>query len=292
MPTPVFVNSASSSTAPGASVGLGGWWREMRQHQFLISQLTRREVVGRYRGSHLGIVWSFVNPLLMLCVFTVVFKYIFGARATGHHEEGWADFTLMLFAALIVFNMFAECLNRAPNLMLLNANYVTKVVFPLEILPLTAVFGSLVHLLIGFVPLVLATLISRGGHLHATVALWPLLLVPITAWALGITWMVSALGAFLRDLNEVMAVLTQILMYASAVFYPLEFALNKIPPALRPVFLLNPLVYFSEQSRNLVVWGEGMNWSGYAVVTATGLVAMVAGYKLFVNVKPAFADVI
>ena len=277
--------------APGAPGGLRAWWKEMRQHQFLISQLTRREVVGRYRGSHLGLVWSFVNPVLMLCVFTVVFKYIFGAKATHHVEEGWADYALMLFSALIVFNMFAECLARAPNLILLNANYVTKVVFPLEILPLTAVLGSVVHLLIGFVPLILATLISRGGHLHATVALWPLLLVPITCWALGITWIVSALGAFLRDLNEVMAVLTQILMYASAVFYPLGFALDRLP-ALRPLLVLNPLAYFSEQSRNLVVWGEPMDWSGYTVATVTGFLAMVGGYKLFVNVKPAFADVI
>ena len=271
--------------APTAKAGL---LATLRHNGFLISQLTRREVIGRYRGSHLGVVWSFVNPLLLLAIYTVVFRYIFDARFTGHPEEGWADFALMLFSALVVFNLFAECLGRAPSLILLNTNYVTKVVFPLELLPLTVVLGSLVHLLVGFVALVLATLITRYGHLHATILLWPLLLVPVTLWALGITWIVSALGAFLRDLSEVMMAVTQILMYASAVFYPLA----KVPANLQNVLRFNPLTFFSEASRNLVVWGEGMNWTGYAVVTLTGLVAAAAGYKLFVNVKPAFADVV
>ena len=270
-----------------ASARTPGFFAGLRQHGFLISQLTRREVVGRYRSSHLGIVWSFVNPLLLLCIYTVVFRYIFDARFTGHPEEGWADFALMLFSALVVFNVFAECLGRAPSLILMNTNYVTKVVFPLELLPLTVVLGSLVHLLIGFVPLVLATLVSRSGHLHATVLLWPLLLVTVTLWALAAAWFVSVLGAFLRDLKEVMAAVIQILMYASAVSYPL----SRVPAGLRNVLQFNPLAFICEQSRNLVVWGEGLDWSGYALVTLAGLVA-AAGHKFFVNVKPAFADVI
>ena len=236
-----------------------------RQHFFLIAQLTRREVVGRYRGSHLGIFWSFVNPVLLLCIYTLVFKYIFHSRFTGHVDESPADFPLALFSALIVFNLFAECLNRAPSLILLNSNYVTKVVFPLEVLPLTVVFGSLVHLLIGFFPLVLATLIARGGHLHPTVALWPLLLVPISAWALSLTWLVTAAGAFLRDLSEVMAALTQILMYASAVFYPIQGLDEHVPPVVKTIIALNPLAFFSEQSRKPHGLGRGDGLEGVRV---------------------------
>ncbi len=265
-----------------------GLFGTLRRHRFLIAQLTRREVVGRYRGSHLGIFWSFINPVLLLCIYTVVFKYIFRAKFTGHPNEGTADFALMLFSALIIFNMFAECLARSPSLILINANYVTKVVFPLEVLPITVVLGSLVHLFISFVPLCLAALITRHGHLHAAVLLWPLLLAPIIFWALGLTWIISALGAFLRDLNEVMLALTQILMYASAVFYPLE----RVPPEIQSILRLNPLTFFSEQSRDLVVWGEPMNWPAYWWVTASGAIAMIAGYKLFMSVKQAFADVI
>lgn len=287
-PPPALAARPAPVHRPHALVRPLGLFGVLRRHRFLIAQLTRREVVGRYRGSHLGIFWSFINPVLLLCIYTVVFKYIFRAKFTGHPNEGTADFALMLFAALIIFNMFAECLSRAPNLMQVNANYVTKVVFPLEVLPITVVLGSLVHLFISFVPLCLAALISRQGHLHAAVLLWPLLLAPIIFWALGITWIVSALGAFLRDLNEVMLALTQILMYASAVFYPLD----RVPVEIQGILRLNPLTFFSEQSRNLVVWGEPMNWVAYGWVTSSGAVAMVVGYKLFMGVKQAFADVI
>ncbi len=288
---PTRSRSAARSHVPVRAPGL---LATLRSHRFLIAQLTRREVIGRYRGSHLGIFWSFINPVLLLCIYTFVFKYIFNARMVpGHPDEGWADYALFLFAALIIFNLFAECLGRAPNLILLNANYVTKVVFPLEMLPLTVVLGSLVHLLISFVPLCLAAYITRG-HLHATTLSWPLLLLPITFWALAITWLVAALGAFLRDLNEVMLALTQILMYASAVFYSLAgMAANKnVPPALRQLIQLNPLAYLSEASRRLVVWGQPMEWVAYGWVTGAGLIAMICGYKLFMNVKQAFADVI
>lgn len=292
---PIRRPSSVSSAHPHVLARPLGLFGTLRRHRFLIAQLTRREVIGRYRGSHLGIFWSFINPVLLLCIYTFVFKYVFNAKMTpGHPEEGWADFALFLFAALIVFNLFAECLGRAPNLILLNSNYVTKVVFPLELLPLTVVLGSLVHLLISFVPLCLGAFISRDGHLHQAVVLWPLLLVPITFWALAITWIVAALGAFLRDLNEVMLALTQILMYASAVFYSLAgLDQNKnVPDIVRTVIRLNPLVFFSEQSRNLVVWGMPMNWEAFGWVTLSGLVAMTMGYKLFMGVKQAFADVI
>ena len=290
MSTPVLQPPARAGSAPRPHVPVRppGLLAELRGHRFLIAQLTRREVVGRYRGSYLGMFWTFINPLLLLAIYTLVFRYILNARSTGHPEEGWADFALMLFAALIVFNVFAECLGRSPSLLLLNTNFVTKVVFPLEVLPATVVLGSLVHLFIGFVPLCLAAFITRGGHLHAAVLLWPLLLVPITFWALGVTWLFSALGAFLRDLTEGMVAVTQILMYISAVFYPIE----RVPLPLRTYFQFNPLVFFCEASRNLVVWGEPMNWSAYGWVTLSGAVVMLIGYKVFMNVKPAFADVL
>lgn len=124
--------------------------------------------------------------------------------------------------------------------------------------------------------------------LSSTIFLWPLLLVPIMCWSLGITWIVSALGVFLRDLNEVMLALTQILMYGSAVFYSIQ----QVPPAIMPYLALNPLVYFSEQSKSLVVWGEPMNWVRYGWVTFAGMLFMTLGYTVFVRVKHAFADVI
>ena len=293
MPAP-----ALNPTVPPARVGRAhvpvhppGFLEAPGQYGFLIAQLTRKEVVGRYRGSYLGIFWSFINPLLLLCVYTAVFLYIFTTRTmAGHASESRADFALGLFSALIIFNLFAECLTRSPSLILLNGNYVTKVVFPLEILPLTVVLGALVHLFIGAVPLYLATYFARG-HLHATAALWPLLLVPITLWAIAGSWLLAALGAFLRDLSEVMIALTQVLMYASAVFYPLS-ALRTMPAAVQWMVKLNPLSYLNEQSRALMVWGDPMDWTAYGWVCLGGMLAAWMSYKIFMSVKPAFADVI
>ena len=293
---PVRRTSASQPHVPAAPLGLLG---SLRRHRFLIAQLTRREVIGRYRGSHLGILWSLINPLLLLCIYTLVFKYIFHPQTPpGQYDEGPIDFSLRLFAALIIFNLFAECLGRAPSLMLINSNYVTKVVFPLELLPLTVVLGSLVHLFISFVPLCLAIFLTHGYHLHATVLAWPLLLIPVIGWALSITWIVSALGAFLRDLNEVMLAVTQVLIYASAVFYPIASVdivknnVHAVPGPLRLLIHLNPLAYFCEQSRRLAVSGIPLDWAAYGRVTLVSLLAMFIGYRLFMSVKQAFADVI
>lgn len=286
--SPVSATNVARAARPHVPVHSPGLLEAPRQYGFLIAQLTRKEVVGRYRGSYLGLFWSFINPLLLLMVYTVVFKVIFKARITGHPEEGSADFALMLFSALIVFNLFAECLTRSPSLIVLNANYVTKVVFPLEILPVTVVLSSMVHLFIGAIPLYLATFFNAHGHLHATALLWPLLLVPITLWAVAVSWFMSAMGAFLRDLNEAVLALTQVLMYASAVFYPIE----RVPENIRWIVQLNPLCFLCEQSRNLVLWGESMDWSGYGWVSLSGAVAALVAYKIFMSVKPAFADVV
>ena len=246
-----------------------------------------RDVLGRYRGSALGVFWSFLNPLLMLAVFAVVFGTIFEGKFTGQPTESTWDFALALFAGLTVFGLFSECLARAPGLVVLNPSYVTKVVFPLEILPVVSVLAALVHLAVSVVPLVLGVWILRG-HVPATMLLWPVLLVPLTCWALAVSWFVAALGVFLRDLGHVVVTLNLVLMYASAVFYPLA----KAPEKLRPFIAANPLAFLAESSRNLAVWGLGLDWGQYALHLAVSVAALLAGRAFFLRTKPAFADVL
>ena len=261
------------------------------RHRHLIAQLTRRDVLGRYRASYLGLLWPFLNPIFLLIVYTIVFRFIFRARFNGRFGESETDFALMLFAGLIVFNVFAECIARAPTLILTNANYVNRVVFPLEILPMTLVLSSLFHLLMSFVPLVLVTLVLKG-HLAWTVVEWPLLLVPVLGYALGVTWLIAAAGVFLRDLNEVVLVATTVLMYASAVFYPLNVVSDKVPLLVRPLVLLNPLARLIEQSRLISVAGQPLNLSVYGWQLIGATVCALAGYTVFMRVKHTFADVI
>lgn len=284
---PVAVRSAERGPMEGHSASPFAILANLRQHRHLLAQLTRREVQARYRGSYLGVLWSFLNPLFMLAVFSVVFGLIFQGRFTGHANESPVDFALQLFAGLIIFNVFAECMQRAPNLMLSNSNYVTKVVFPLEILPVTVVLNSLVNMLFGLAPLLVGIFIFRG-HLPWTLLLWPLLMVPIFLLALGLTWLMSALGVFFRDLNELVGPLTQVLVYASAIFYPIE----RVPAAIQPILRLNPLAFLAAQSRDLAVWGTLPDWTGFGVVCGVSLLFATAAYAAFTRVKHAFADVL
>ncbi len=271
--------------------GPGSLFRDVVRHWHLIVQLTWRDILGRYRGSYLGILWSFINPVLLLGIYTFVFKYMFHARFNLRPGEGPGEFALSLFAALIIFNAFAECLARAPTLMVLNASYVSKVVFPLEILPITVVLAAVVHLLIGFIPLCLAIVLLRNGGIPLSACMWPLLLAPITCWGLAFTWLISAFGAFVRDLNDLVVAVTTILMYASAVVYPLKLLINA-PRVFQIIVKLNPLAYFSEESRRVMVLGAPLDWVQYGWILGSGALAMLLAYMVFMRLKDAFADVI
>ena len=285
--SPQLAAHSAAGGLPSPTKTPHGLLHSLRRHRHLISQLTRRDALGRYRGSYLGVFWSFLNPLFLLLIFTFVFKLIFKSKFTGRADETPADFALQLFAGLVIFNVFAECISRAPTLILNNVNYVTKVIFPLEILPVTLVLSSLFHLFISLLPLAVAMLAVRG-HIPLLALQWPALLVPVTCFALGVSWIMAALGVFLRDLSQVALALTNLLMYASAVFYPI----SRVPASVAPLIRLNPLAFLCEESRNVFVWGERLDWVRYGWVTAAGIFFMWSGYALFLRVKHAFADVL
>ena len=288
-PTSETVRTASSR--PGKLAGPHDLLAGIIRHRHLIRQLTRREVLGRYRGSHLGLLWPFLNPVLLLIIYTVVFRFIFKAKFNGRFGENDSDFALMLFAGLIVFNVFAECIARAPSLILQNANYVNRVVFPLEFLPMTVVLSSLFHLLMSFVPLMLVTFLLKK-HLAWTACEWPLLLIPLLGYGLGTTWLLAAVGVFLRDLNEVVLAATTILMYASAVFYPISVVADKVPTLFQPLVQLNPIAHLIEQSRQVSVAGQALNLPDYGWQLLGSMICMLVGYTVFMRAKHSFADVI
>ena len=288
--TPASEIVRTTSSVPGKLAGPHEFVVGIIRHRFLIAQLTRREVLGRYRGSRLGLLWPFLNPLLLLAIYTVVFKYIFHAKFTDRFGENQTDFALPLFAGLIVFNVFAECIARAPGLILQNANYVNRVVFPLEILPVTVVLSSLFHLLMSFVPLLLAAFLVKK-HLAWSVCEWPLLLAPLLAYGLGTTWLLAALGVFLRDLSEVVLAATTILMYASAVFYSIDSVAVRAPQ-LEWIVRFNPLAHLVEQSRQTAVGGAPLDFVDYGWQLLGGTVCMLVGYAVFMRAKRSFADVI
>lgn len=262
-------------------------WRRLRAHGHLIWQLTLRDALGRYQGSHLGAAWSVLNPLGLLAVESVVFGLIFQARFTPYPSEGPMDYALALFAGLMVFNVFAETLTRSPGLIVSQPNYVTKVVFPLEILPVNLVLSALLNMCLSLLPLCLGLWVFRG-HLAWTLLVWPALLPPLLCFNLGVSWLLSATGVFFRDLNASVVVLLNVVMYGSAIFYPIY----KVPPALLPFVRYNPLAWFVEQSRNLAVWGVLPGLPEYGLMLGLSLGVMFTGYGVFARVRQGFADVL
>ncbi|KPX70158.1 MULTISPECIES: ABC transporter permease [Pseudomonas syringae group] len=252
----------------------------------LISQMTKREVIGRYRGSVMGLAWSFFNPVLMLAVYTFVFSEIFSARWVGV-DTGKGGFAILLFVGMIVHGLFAECANRAPSLVMSNSNYVKKVVFPLEILPVITLGSALFHSCISLVVLVIAQLLITHT-LFWTALLFPLILVPLILGTLGISWFLASLGVYLRDVGHVITVLTTVLLFLSPVLYPVA----ALPEVYRPWLQMNPLTYIIEESRSVLLFGNLPHWDSLGIAIAIGAVIAVMGFWFFQKTRKGFADVI
>jgi len=252
----------------------------------LVVQLTKRDVVGRYRGSVMGLLWSFFHPLFMLAVYTFVFSVVFKAR-WGGPDESRAQFAVVLFAGLIVHNLFAEVINRAPGLILSNANYVKKVVFPLEVLPVVTMGSALFHAAVSLVVLLLAFLLLNG-YVHVTAVFIPLVFIPLMTATLGVAWMLASLGVYARDVGQFVGTVTTVLLFLSPVFFPI----SAVPPFLQGWMLLNPLTFIIEQIRSVLIWGSAPDWSGLALYMLIALAVAWAGYAWFQRTRKGFADVL
>lgn len=257
------------------------------RHRELWWRLAERDVVGRYRGSVLGWGWSLLTPLLNLAVYTFVFSTVFKARWGDLEQAGPLGFAINLFTGLIVFNLFAECATQAPTLILTNVNYVTKVIFPLEILGAVSVAAALFHACTSTLILLIFELVAVQ-HVPLSVLWLPLVWLPLLLGCLSISWLLSALGVYLRDLGQVMSVAVSMLMFLSAVFYPL----SALPPGWQPVLGLNPLVAAIEQSRRVLVQGQAPGWRYVLLGSLLMLLACEVSYRLFNRARRGFADVL
>ena len=263
-----------------------GMFASLWRHWSLIHASAKREILGRYRGSVLGLVWSFFNPLFMLAVFTFVFSAIFQAR-WGGGSDSKTEFALLLFAGLLVFNLFAECFTRSPTLVLSNVNYVKKVVFPLEILPVVSLLSALFQAFIGVVVWLIAYMIFFGVP-HPTVFLLPLVLLPFCFFLMGLSWALASLGVFLRDVTQIIGVLTTALMFLSPIFYPA----TAFPEDYRYVLYLNPLTTVVEQTRDVLFWGKTPDFFMLGIYWMVSTSIAWLGFAWFQKTRKGFADVL
>uniref|UniRef100_A0A7C4ASR0 Transport permease protein n=1 Tax=Desulfomonile tiedjei TaxID=2358 RepID=A0A7C4ASR0_9BACT len=256
-------------------------------HRNLIRQFAWRDVVTRYKGSYFGMIWSFVTPLMLLAVFSFVFSVIFKSKWGVSPDEGKFQFAMTMFCGMTVFNIFGECISRAPTLILQYPNYVKKVVFPLEILPVAALGSSLINAALSLAILIPAVLLFSHAW-PSTIYLFPLVLIPICAFALGFGWFLASMGVFIRDIAQPVSVIVQMLFFISGIFFPP----SAIPEEIRSFVQLNPLVGILEDARRTLMWGQYPDWSSLALVTLFSLIVMQLGYLWFMRTKRAFADVI
>ena len=268
------------STNPGAM--FVGFWR----YRELIFASVKREVLGRYRGSFFGLVWSFLNPLFMLAVYTFVFSEVFKAR-WGSGSSNKVEFALVLFAGLIVFNLFSECVVRAPNLVISNVNYVKKVVYPLEILVwvtvLSALFHAVVSLLVWF-----GAYAFFMGIPQVTALYLPLILLPFIFLILGVSWFLASIGVFLRDVAQFIGLATTALMFLSPIFYPIA----ALPADYQYLLKFNPLTPVVEETRKMLYWGMLPDPAITASCWAVGLAVAWLGFAWFQKIRKGFADVL
>ena len=256
------------------------------KHRSLTFELTQREVLGRYRGASFGLLWSLISPFLMLLVYTMAFGFIMKGRWPGS-TGSTTDFALILFAGLTVHGFFAECFTRAPQLIVSNTSYVKRVVFPLDILVWSMTLSALFHLLMNMVVLLLLYLCVKGS-IHPTAVLLPVVVLPLVILTVGIGWISSALGVYLRDIGQIAGVIAAAMLFLSSAIIPVE----SVPASYRIVFELNPLTFIINQVREVVIWGRLPDWPGLALYTLIACVVAFIGHRLFNKLRVGFADVL
>lgn len=260
---------------------------DLLRNRDLLWQFTLREVQGRYRETRLGVLWALLTPLATLAVYTLVFSTIFRSGWSRGGNDGLAGFALTLFTGMTAYGIFAECVTRAPGLIVGSPNYVKKVVFPLQILPVSVLGSAIFHSLVSLV-LIVATGALTTGRLPHTLLYLPLVYVPLIALTLGLSWWLAAIGVFVRDAGHAIGIFTHLLFFLTPILYPIE----AVPERLRFFLWINPLAWIVEDFRRVVLWNLPPDWWWLAAVTAVALFLMAAGYAWFMVLREAFADVI
>lgn len=255
-------------------------------NRFLVRTLIQREIASKYRGSVMGILWAFFNPVFMLLVYTLVFSVVFKARwSTGSDSK--SEFALVLFAGLIVFNLFAECIGRAPMLILSNVNYVKRVVFPLEILPWVTLGSAFFHACISLLVWLVAY-IAVIGVPHITVLWMPLVALPLVLLTMGVSWALASLGVYLRDISQLIGIVITTLMFLSPIFYPV----TALPPDYQSLLFINPLTPVIQMTRDVLYWGKPPDFAVLGGSMAAAAALAWLGYAWFQKTRKGFADVI
>lgn len=257
------------------------------KHRYLIGQMVRRDLTARYRGSYLGLFWTVINPILMLTIYTFVFSIVFNARWRTGVDVPRGEFALTMYAGLIAFNLFSEVTNRAPGIVIGYPNYVKKVVFPLEILMVVITITALVTSAINMGILLVGSILILH-QIPVTIVFIPLIYLPLLMLTLGLGWFLASLGVYIRDIGQVIGVVTTVLFFMTPIFY----SADSVPHSFQVIMRLNPLTMIVENFRKLLIWEEMFAIRPWAIWTVLFFILFIGGYTWFMATKKGFADVL
>lgn len=258
----------------------------LREYRSLTMELAKRDVLGRYRGASFGLFWSLLSPFLLLMVYTFAFGTVMGGR-WPQIDAGQSRYSIILFAGMIVHGFMAECINRAPVLIVGNPNFVKRVIFPLEILPWPMVLSALFHMLMNIIVFIALRLVMDHAFTW-TIVLLPIVVVPLIVLTLGLSWFLAAAGVYMRDISQVTGVLTMALLFLSSAMMPLK----SVPESYRWVFEINPLTFIIDQAREVMLWGNMPDWTGLGIYLLASIGVLYLGYAWFAATRKGFADVL
>ena len=251
----------------------------------LIFSFAKRELLGRYKGSVLGLAWAVLTPVVMIAIFTFIFAGMFGARF-GASNSHW-DYAIYLFCGLLPWAMFQDSVQQSAHTIVTHANLVKRVVFPLETLPAASVLAALGNQLFATIALLVAALIIRQ-RLELTAFWLPALLIPQLLFALGSAWLIASLGVFLRDITQGITLLLMAWMYLTPIIYPEAI----VPERFKSFINLNPFTSLVRSYRRIFLEGAAPDWLGMAYFSAFAVVIFVFGYWWFARTRKNFADVV
>lgn len=276
----------ASVTDASSRVGLDGPFRAFTRYGSLTLEMSKREVLGRYRGASFGLLWSLISPFLMMLIYTIAFGYLMKAR-WPHAGGGTAGFALILFMGLIVHGFLADCIGRAPALVVGQTNLVKRIVFPLDILPWPVILGSLFHVLANMVVFI-ALLLVLHHRVPWTIVFFPVVFAPLVLVGAGVIWFLAALAVYMRDIGQITGVLVTALLFLSSAIIPP----STLPMPFRRLIILNPLTFIIDQARAVSLWGQLPDVGGLVLYLALALVFAYLGYFWFCRMRRGFADVL
>lgn len=263
-------------------------YRLISSNKDLIIQMLMRSLAARYQGSILGVGWSFAQPLLMLGVYTFVFGIVFKARWGGaDFGDSRSAFPLIMFCGMAVFHIFSESVNNSTMVVANNPGFVKKIIFPLEILPLCNVLTSLIFGLVWFALLLMGVVLFLGSG-SWTMLFLPIVLLPLLLLSSGLSFLVASLGVYLRDMQQIVNIVTQVLFFMTPIFYPTDL----VPERIRWVLQANPLSILVEQTRRVFLFNQFPEVLPMLEVFAISMVIFQLGLLWFSKTKKGFADVL